>query len=105
MGFRARYDLGAVMNPAGKELQTLALESAARLLKHAAAALALHVPQPIFKKTITPNISGTKRKCVAHILMNGVIRLYDPDTNELLAESTPGQPDQLAPGFIAPGRR
>lgn len=93
------------MNPAGKELQALALESAARLLNHAAAAMTLHVPQPIFKKPITLNIGGVKRKCVLHILMPGVIRLYDPETNELLAESAPGQFDQLAPGFIPPGRR
>jgi hypothetical protein len=93
------------VSPLEKELQTLALESAARLLKYTAAALPLHVPQPIFKKTITLNIGGVKRKCVLHILMPGVIRLYDLDTNELLAESATGQFDQLAPGFITPGKR
>lgn len=93
------------MSPAEKELQSLAFESAARLLKHAAVALVLHVPEPIFKKAITLNINGTKRKCVAHILMRGIIRLYDPETNELLAESAPGQLDLLAPGFMPPGWR
>jgi hypothetical protein len=93
------------MSPAEKELQALALESAARLLKHAAAALPLHVSNPIFNKTLTLNIGGVKRKCVTHILIPGVIRLYDPETNELLAESAIGQIDQLAPGFTPPGRR
>lgn len=93
------------MTPYTQDTKALALESAARLLKHAAEALELHVPKPIFRKIITLNIGGVKRKCFLHIVMPGIVRLYDPDTNELLAESAPGQLGQLAPGFIPPGWR
>lgn len=84
------------MSPAEKEIQARAIDFSERLLKHAAAALDLHLPHPLCKKNVTLNMGGVKKKCVFHIVLPGVLRVYDAETNELLTESAPGQLDRLA---------
>lgn len=80
------------MVTASQEVQALALKAAAQRLRLAAAFVALHAPQYLFKKTM--KINGLPfLVCVDRL---GVHRIFDPVTSELVDESMPGRPDVLA---------
>lgn len=82
------------MNTAAQQVHAQALEAAARLLKIAAAYAAVHIDKPLFKKTMK---QGRTVLLVRLDWPSCVLRVFDRATGELLAESLPGKPDQLAP--------
>lgn len=43
------------------------------------------------------------RRLLCRVVWPGVVQVIDPDTGKLMAESRPGNPRELAPGFV-PGR-
>lgn len=90
------------MATAAQEVRALAIEAAAQLLKRAAPYAELHARKPLFQKTM-------RHRGGPAVLMRldwpGVLRVFDPATGELLAESMPGRPDQLTPVFVLRGSK
>lgn len=82
------------MTTATQQVQALAIEAAERRLKQAAVYAELHTRKPLFQKIM-------RRRGNSPVLVRldwpGVLRVFDPATGEVLAESLPGKPDQLAP--------
>ncbi len=82
------------MSMAVQQIHAQAIEAATRCLKQAAIFAVAHIDKPLFKKPM-------KRRGAPAVLVRldypGVLRVIDPATGELLAESVPGKPDQLAP--------
>lgn len=80
------------MTTAPQIVRGLALEASAHRLRLAAAFVALHAPQYLFKKTM--KVNGVPfLVCVDRL---GVCRTFDPATSELIDQSQPGRPDVLA---------
>lgn len=82
------------MTTATQKVQALATEAAARCLKQAAVYAELHARKPLFQKTMRRRGSPA---VLVRLDWPGVLRVFDPATGELRAESLPGKPDQLAP--------
>ncbi len=82
------------MNAATQQVQAQALDAAARCLKNANAFAAAHIDKPLFKKLMK---QGNAPRLLVRLDWPGVLRVFDPSTGELVAESLPGKPDQLAP--------
>ena len=82
------------MTTATQKVQALATEAAARCLKQAAVYAELHARKPLFQKTMRRRGSPA---VLVRLDWPGVLRVFDPATGEVLAESLPGKPDQLAP--------
>ncbi|WHZ12498.1 MAG: hypothetical protein OJF60_002939 [Burkholderiaceae bacterium] len=80
------------MRSATQRVRALAIDAAASRLEGAATYAELHARKPLFQKTM-------RRHGGAPVLVRldwpGVLRVFDPATGELLAESVPGQPRQL----------
>lgn len=84
------------MTTALQDVRKLALDASANRLRLAAAFVALHAPQHLFKKVM--KINGVPfLVCVDRL---GVCRTFDPATSQLVDQSQPGRPDVLA----LPGR-
>lgn len=84
------------MRSATQEVRALAIEAAARRLKDAAVYAELHARKPLFQKTM--RLRGG-RSVLVRLDWPGLLRVFDPATGELQAESMPGRPEQLAPDF------
>jgi len=84
------------METANQYVRTQAIEAAKIRLKHASKIVELHAPKILFKKLVKqPNCPDI----LVRLEMPGVIRVFDPFTGDLLAESLQGKPDQLNPRF------
>jgi hypothetical protein len=81
------------MTTAAQQVRAQALEAAARLLKTAADYAAVHIDKPLFKKTMRQG----RMALLVRLDWPGALRVFDPATGELLVESLPGNPYQLAP--------
>ncbi len=79
------------MTPAARSIAEQAREAAAARLKRAEQFAAMHCGKPLFSRVMR---KGNRRELV-RLEWPGVLRVYDPDTGEILAESLPGQPGQL----------
>ncbi|OIQ72396.1 hypothetical protein GALL_459780 [mine drainage metagenome] len=86
------------MNSGSKYLKDQALIAAANRLKKAATFTALNIKTPLFQKRMGKGHSSV----LVRFEWPGVLSVIDPDTGELLAESAPGRPDVLQPGFVPP---
>lgn len=80
------------MNAAASSIADQAREAASARLKRAEQFAAMHCSKPLFSKVMRR--PGGRRELV-RLEWPGVLRVYDPDTGEILAESMPGQPSQL----------
>ena len=84
------------METANQYVRTQAIEAAKVRLKHASKIVELHAPKILFKKMVKlPDCPSF----LVRLEFPGVIRVFDPVTGELLAESVQGKPDQLNPQF------
>lgn len=79
------------VTPAARSVAEQARDAAAARLKRAEQFTAMHCSKPLFSKVMR---RGGRRELV-RLEWPGVLRVYDPDTGEILAESLPGQPSQL----------
>lgn len=79
-------------------LKAQALKAAENQLKKAATFTALNIKNPLFQRRMGKGAASV----LVRLSWPGVLSVVDPDTGELLAESAPGQPDVLRPGFMPP---
>lgn len=79
-------------------LKAQALKAAENQLKKAATFTALNVKNPIFQRRMGKGSASV----LVRLEWPGVLSVVDPDTGELLAQSAPGRPDVLRPGFVPP---
>ena len=87
------------MNPTQKA-QADARAAAQRTLQRAAAYVELHsTSKPWFQKLMRVG----SRQQLTRVVFPGVLEVFDPKTGEVLARSVPGNPNQLAPGFVPSG--
>lgn len=78
-----------------------AIEAATNTLRNCAPLIAAHATgKPLFSGMLKPDRS---RRLLCRVVWPGVVQVIDPDTGKLMAESRPGNPRELAPGFV-PGR-
>jgi hypothetical protein len=90
------------METADQYVRTQAIEAAKVRLKHASKIVELHASKILFKKTVKlPDCPPF----LVRLEFPGVIRVFDPVSGELLAESVPGKPDQLNPQFSPSTRK
>lgn len=82
------------MLSAAERARFLAIEAAASRLKDAATYAEAHAGKPLFQR-IMRRRGG--RAALVRLDWPGVLRVFDYATGELLAESAPGSPRQLAP--------
>lgn len=83
------------------EQRAAAIEAAANTLRSCVPLIAAHATsKPLFSGMLKPDRS---RRLLCRVLWPGVVQVIDPGTGKLMAESRPGNPRELAPGF-APGR-
>ncbi len=83
------------------EQRAAATEAAANTLRNCAPLIAARATsKPLFSGMLKPDRS---RRLLCRVLWPGVVQVIDPDTGILMAESCPGNPRELAPGFV-PGR-
>jgi len=86
------------MNHGPDYLKAQALKAAENQLKRAAPFAALHIKNPLFQRRMGKGDTAV----LVRFELPGVLSVIDPDTGELLAQSAPGQPDVLRPGFMPP---
>lgn len=79
-------------------LKAQALKAAQTQLKRAATFTALNIKNPLFQRRMGKGAASV----LVRMSWPGVLSVVDPDTGELLAESAPGRPDVLRPGFMPP---
>lgn len=81
------------MNPGAHFVQTASRNAGERLLRQAARFIAMHANKAVLEKTM--RLPSTPAVLV-RFEYPGVLRVFDPASGELLAESVPGCPAQLA---------
>lgn len=74
------------------------LKAAQTQLKRAATFTALNIKNPLFQRRMGKGSASV----FVRVEWPGVLSVIDPDTGELLAQSAPGRPDVLRPGFVPP---
>lgn len=79
-------------------LKAQALKAAQTQLKRAATFTALNIKNPLFQRRMGKGSASV----FVRVEWPGVLSVIDPDTGELLAQSAPGRPDVLRPGFVPP---
>ena len=84
------------MNRGSLYIHELALKAAAQRLARAASFAELHAGKPLLQKIMKQRDGGP---VMVRLDWRGVLRVFDPATGELLAESQAGKPDQLALTF------
>ncbi len=74
-----------------------AMKAAARNLQHAATFAELYATAaPLFQKRMQRPGSAA---VIVRVIWPGVLQVCDPKTGEVLAQSAPGNPQQLSHGF------
>ncbi|MBN9627166.1 MAG: hypothetical protein ABS39_05050 [Acidovorax sp. SCN 65-28] len=82
---------------AQKAVYDAAMQAAARNLKHAATFAELYATAaPLFQKRMQRPGSAA---VIVRFIWPGVLQVCDPKTGEVLAQSGPGNPQQLSYGF------
>ena len=76
-------------------IKAQALTAAQTRLKKAATFTRMAIKTPLFQKRMGKGDSAV----LVRLEWPGVLRVVDPQTGELLAESVPGWPDVLRPSF------
>ena len=80
-----------------EKAQACAQDAAQKLLQRAATFAGLHATsKPLFQKPMR----GGSRPLVVRLVWPGVLLVCDPATGEVLAQSDPGNPTQLARSFL-----
>lgn len=82
---------------AREQVDRQARDAAQRRLTQAEQFMRAHTRSPLFRKTI--RLDGGRRAVVT-LDRCGLLRVLDPATGELLAESVPGQPGRLRDDFL-----
>lgn len=87
------------MNGDGIEyVRQQAIQGAAKRLRAAATFVQLNTKNPLFQRRMGKGASSV----LVRFEWPGVLRVIDPETGELLAESECGSPHALRPGFVPP---
>lgn len=89
---------GEAMTHGPDYLKAQALKAAEIQLKKAAPFAALNIKNPLFQRRMGKGSASV----FVRLEWPGVLSVVDPDTGELLAQSAPGRPDVLRPGFMPP---
>lgn len=85
------------MATATQEVRAMATRAAAQRLARAASFAELHSRKPLFQRTMK-HPGG--RAVLVRIDWPGILRVFDPATGELLAESEAGAPGRVRAGFV-----
>lgn len=89
---------GQAMSFGPEYFKAQALKSSENHLKRAATFVALNIKNPLFQRRMGKGSASV----FVRLEWPGVLSVVDPDTGELLAQSAPGRPDVLRPGFMPP---